>query len=700
MFRPTPLALAVATALTAPYLAAETQLAEVKVIAQAERPEAASEKTAAYKVKKSKSATRLDLDLKETPQAVSVVTRAQMDDFQQNDINAVFDAAAGVNVERVETDRVYFTARGFDITNFQYDGVGMPFVFGNQYGKVDTIAYDRIEIIRGASGLLSPTGNPSATVNFARKRPTDEFQAQGKVTFGSWQNRRVEADLSGAANESGSVRARVAGAQDQGNSYLDRKSHHNTAFSAIVEADLTERTLLTLGHTQQRNKSKGGMWGALPMLNSDGTQTDYDVSTSTATDWAFWNNQSDRSFAEIAQRFGNGWQLTGTLTYVKDRSDSELFYAYGTPDATTGLGLYSYPSQYNSVNEQFIGDIQASGPFKLLGREHKLSVGVQASKANLNDVSHYGQGIGTPLPSLENWDGSYAKPSFDASTAGSSFTDRIESAFVSAQLNLTDRFKVIPGLRATRMRSAGLAYGVDHERDDSDVTPYLGATYALTSNWTAYASYAEIFTPQYETAFDGSRLAPVTGDNVETGLKGELFDQRLLVSGALFKTRQQNLAASGGYRADGTAYHITEDTDSHGLELEAAGLIAKGWQMSASYTQLSLKTPSGAAARTFIPRKSAKLATTWKLPFAEQVKIGANVRWQDDIYRVVAGTGTIRQDAYALLGLMASYDVSKNVSAQLNVNNVGNKKYINSLYWDQAYYGAPRNGSLSVSWKY
>jgi len=250
------------------------------------------------------------------------------------------------------------------------------------------------------------------------------------------------------------------------------------------------------------------------------------------------------------------------------------------------------------------------------------------------------------------------------------------------------------------MRSAGLAYGVDHERDDSDVTPYLGATYALTSNWTAYASYAEIFTPQYETAFDGSRLAPVTGDNVETGLKGELFDQRLLVSGALFKTRQQNLAASGGYRADGTAYHITEDTDSHGLELEAAGLIAKGWQMSASYTQLSLKTPSGAAARTFIPRKSAKLATTWKLPFAEQVKIGANVRWQDDIYRVVAGTGTIRQDAYALLGLMASYDVSKNVSAQLNVNNVGNKKYINSLYWDQAYYGAPRNGSLSVSWKY
>ncbi|MCT6980900.1 TonB-dependent receptor plug domain-containing protein, partial [Salmonella enterica subsp. enterica serovar Oranienburg] len=82
----------------------------------------------------------------------------------------------GVNVERVETDRTYYSARGFDVTNFLVDGVGLPFANGQQEGDLDTALYQRVEVLRGANGLLSFTGNPSATINFVRKRPTADFQ--------------------------------------------------------------------------------------------------------------------------------------------------------------------------------------------------------------------------------------------------------------------------------------------------------------------------------------------------------------------------------------------------------------------------------------------------------------------------------------------------------------------------------------------
>jgi outer membrane receptor for ferric coprogen and ferric-rhodotorulic acid len=131
-----------------------------------------TEGTNAYTRGSANTSTRMDLSLRETPQSVSVMTRTQMDDFNLNDINAVLDNTPGVKVERVETDRFYYTSRGFDITNFQIDGVGIRLPDGNVSGGIDTAIYDRVEVVRGANGLMAGAGNPSATVNLIRKRPT------------------------------------------------------------------------------------------------------------------------------------------------------------------------------------------------------------------------------------------------------------------------------------------------------------------------------------------------------------------------------------------------------------------------------------------------------------------------------------------------------------------------------------------------
>jgi outer membrane receptor for ferric coprogen and ferric-rhodotorulic acid len=84
----------------------------------------------------------------------------------------------GVNVEKVETDRTYYNSRGFDITNFQVDGIGLPLIWGIQFGDLDTVLFERVEVVRGANSMMTGTGNPSATVNYVRKRPTDTFQAR------------------------------------------------------------------------------------------------------------------------------------------------------------------------------------------------------------------------------------------------------------------------------------------------------------------------------------------------------------------------------------------------------------------------------------------------------------------------------------------------------------------------------------------
>jgi outer-membrane receptor for ferric coprogen and ferric-rhodotorulic acid len=92
--------------------------------------------------------------------------------------------------------------------------------------------------------------------------------------------------------------------------------------------------------------------------------------------------------------------------------------------------------------------------------------------------------------------------------------------------------------------------------------------------------------------------------------------------------------------------------------------------------------------------------TTYRLPFYEQVKVGAQVSWQDSIYRDQGAGVTTRQDDYALVDLMASYAITDNLNATLNINNVTDEKYLTSLYWAQGFYGAPRNAMLTLGWNY
>lgn len=659
---------------------------------------ATTEGTGQYGARAATTATKLPLSLRETPQSISVVSRTLMDDFSLNDVNDVLTSVTGVNVERVEPDRTYFSVRGFEVSNFQIDGLGQPFATGDQLGNLDTALYDRVEVLRGANGLMSSTGNPSATVNFVRKRPTSDFRAGGALSLGSWDRRRLDAHLSGSLNADSSVRGRIAAAAADGDSYLDRYSLRKHLFSGILEIDLAPGTLLTLGHSEQHNRPKGVMWGALPMFYSDGSPTRYPVSANPAPDWTYWNTDDKQTFAELSQRLAGGWKATGTVTHRVLSSDAELLFVTGTPDPGGATGLGTWPSKYDHKESQWMADVHATGPFTLGGRRHELVLGLNASQSD-NRLNSSDDGAG-PITEEEMLNGSIPRPAFDQGLTGhADFRNRRASVYGAARLSLSQTLNMVAGANATRATSTGIQYGLTHDYRETKATPFVGATWDFHPQHSLYGSYGRIYNPQHQTDASGHLLGPIEGSNAELGVKGEWLDGHLNGSFAVFQVRQDNTPESVGFINGQTRYRGI-DARSTGFEIDLAGTVLPGWELSGGYTRLRLEDPAGNAVRTYVPRQTLRLTSSYRVPVLPGLKLGASVKWQSD-YERTDGAVVTRQQAYALLDLAATYEVTRQFSVVAKLENATDETYLNSLMWpNQAFYGAPRNATVALKWTY
>ncbi|MQX52121.1 TonB-dependent siderophore receptor [Alcanivorax sediminis] len=653
-----------------------------------------------YTPKTSVSApTGLSLSRRETPQSVSVITETQMDDFQMNGVSDVLASTPGVAVDRVETDRIYYNARGFEITNFQFDGLGQPLPYETVSGDMDTAQFERVEVIRGSNGLMTGLGNPSATVNYVRKRPTADTSGSLALTYGSWNAARVEGDLSGAINKSGSVRGRVVAAYDDKESYLDRYEKESGLFYGVVEADITENTLLTIGYSQQNENADSPLWGSLPLFYKDGAPTDYDVETSTSADWSYWDNDTTMAFAELQQRFENGWEAKGVFTYRKLKGDSELLYVFGAPDRNDA-GLFAYPSLYDNETTERVYDLYARGPFEVGGRVHEMIVGVNYAKGRNVENSQYIAGNFVQFaPDQSPFDGSFPRPTaYEGTPRGSKWDDRYRSGYLATRLSLADPLTVIAGGRYVDVLSKGEGYGSSKDASASELVPYAGIVFDLNEVHSVYASYTEIFNPQTEENSEGQRVDPVTGETYEAGLKSEWQEGRVYTQLTAFWTDQKDLAEAVNASPD--TFFNGQDYESSGYEAEISGELLPGWQLSGGYTFLDIeKNDEGIEQRTYTPREIIRLTTSYRPSGLEKLKVGARVSWQDSIYR---GTAPAKrtQEAYTLVDLMAGYDWTRQFSTTLNVNNVSDEKYLNSLYVGQAFYGAPRNASIRFDYKF
>ncbi|GAB7553230.1 TonB-dependent siderophore receptor [Novosphingobium sp. 11B] len=674
-------------------------------------------------LEQSSSATALALSVKETPQSVTIIDRKRIEDFAITNVNDLLEQAVGVNVERVETDRTYFSSRGFDVSNFQVDGIGLPLAWGIQFGDLDTALFENVEIVRGANAIMTGIGNPSATVNYVRKRPTDELKITGSAQVGTRDYWRVEGDANVPLTDTLAVRAIYAHEDRDG--YLSYNHVNRDVYGAILRWQATPSLRATVGYTRQENDADGVLWGAIPLVYTDGARIDLKRSATTSADWTYWNTKDQSVFGELVYDFGGGWSATSIATYRRFQENAKLLYAYGYPDRETGEGVYGMAGIYPSDYKQYLGDVYVSGPFQLFGREHKLAFGVSVSKSDAKEYENFSEDT-IVYPSPSEWgETGIPEPSYPGSYLAADYSDRLTRVYGAAHLSLTDRLKAVVGASAMWIKSSGFSYGADQARKDNKVSPYVGAVYDLTPNVSFYASYTDIYNPQVEVGIDGARLDPAKGTSLEGGIKSTWFGDKLYATAAVFRAKQKGLAEYAGYfdedgcpvGVDGAAcngkaggsYYDPQDTTSTGFEVELSGQVTGNWTLSGGFTYLDIENADGEDTRTWIPTQSLKLASTYSVPELNDLKLGAQLRVQNATTAVVSdlssyggveGDVTLKQKGYAILDLMAGVRVVEHVRASVNLRNVTNVKYLNSLKWGQAFYGAPRSAVVTLSVEY
>lgn len=663
------------------------------------------------KLNESRSATGLDLSLRATPQSVSVIDRQRIEDFALTSLVDVLDQTVGVNVNRNETDRTDYTSRGFAVTNRQVDGIGVALQGGVQFGDLDTVLYDRVDIVRGANAMMTGVGDPSATVNSIRKRPTQQFQANVSAYAGSFDMWRLEGDVSGPLNAAGTIRARLIGAHEERDSYLDYNHTNRDVGAILLSADLTQSLTATVGYSRQDNRSSGVIWGALPLVFSDGSRIPYARSANTGQPWTYWNNLDQTVFGELAWKLGGDWTVRGVFTYHDLQSNAQVLYASGGsigPDPVTGLGVEGYSARFANRYKQYLVDGYASGSVELFGSRHQLSFGVSSGWANQveaegDTIDAIDYGDIRQLASLR-----IPEPTYDPIAEQGRISDHLTRVYGAAHLNFTDRLKGVVGLTAIWLDTTGQSYGADATRSNSAVSPYAGLLFDLTPHLTVYASYTNIYNPQVEVDVTNHRLDPTSGTSIEVGLKGEWLEGRLNATAAVFRARQTGLAASAG-TFDGTngpgpiggTFYVGQSVTAKGFETEISGRVTDHWLLAGGYTHLQIYDDAGADARLFVPRDTLKFTATYQVPEWHDLKLGLNLRYQSAVHGNDDSNGLpIEQDGYVTFDLLAGVHITKHLEASVNVRNVTNAKYLNSLEWGQAFYAAPRSAVGTLRFTY
>ncbi|WP_111853812.1 TonB-dependent siderophore receptor [Acinetobacter oleivorans] len=673
---------------------------------KASNAEQSSEQTKAYNVKNSSSATKLNIEAKETPQTINVVTRQQIEDFGLTSTRDVLKNTPGVTVSNQETERTTYMARGFEISNILTDGVGFP-LSGYNYNNTnpDTYFYDRVEVVKGADSLTNAFGDPSATINNIRKRPTQEFQASGGVSYGSWDTQRYEADVSGAIIPSGKVRGRIMGYEQTGDSYLDRYSSERNGFAGIIEADLTDSTLLTAGYSQEQNKPNANNWGALPLLDANGKQISYDRSYNPNPDWAHWDNETQNAFVELKQKINDQWTAKLTYNYLDTKHNSRLLYYYGYPKAD-GSGVSLTPWGGQEHQEKHAVDFNLEGTYKLFNQEHEASLGYSYVRSHQQDKQSTGTINDSNVIKSTTTDWSSWTPqsiTWSDFTEAANYKQNINSIYAATRLHLNEDLKLLLGANYVQAESKGESYGSPMSYSESKVSPYVGLTYNFTPEYTGYMSYTSIFRPQTGIDKDTNQaLKPIDGKSYEMGIKSSWLEDRLTGTLSVFKTEQNNYPLRS---SDGNPLNRkvpTSDLESQGVEVGLSGQITNNVNLSFGYAQFSIKDiKNGGEARTYNPNQTLNVLTTYTPPVLPKLKVGAGLQWQDGIKLYDSNVNsTIKQDAYALVNLMASYEVNDHITLQANGNNIFDKKYLNSFPDGQAFYGPSANYTVAVKFKY
>ncbi|VVN91733.1 TonB-dependent siderophore receptor [Pseudomonas fluorescens] len=665
--------------------------------------------------------------LKEIPQSVTVMTRKQMDDQGLTDLKDAANQTTGlVGVQGVGKGMI-LTSRGFQIDDWQYDGVPIPrntYALGN-WATQDLIFFDRMEVLRGASGLLQGTGSPGGAINLVRKRgqyaPTVTLTAKA----GSWDHYGLQLDAGGPLNQTGTVRGRFVADEDQSQSFTDYEWSKTHSLYGALDFDLREDTTLGLAVSRSDGESRPMIRG-LPRY-ADGSPVDVSRSTYTGARWNHSDIDVTTVYTDLEHRFNDDWAFkVGAVRMTEDnQAKNQRLQTIDDGLNADGSGV-QYADFVSDFDATKVGlDMNLTGRFEALSMQQEIMLGGNYSKftsddrfaRTFNDSSDTIFGIDHDRPEI-SYDGLLNTPGGRATP--SKYDIRQKGLYGSWRVKPIEPLTLVLGARVSwydySYKSATQAAFSDVAIDDApsttnetgEVTPYAGIVYDLNREWAVYASYTDVFEPQTSRTTSGSVLKPVIGSNYEIGLKGELMDGRVNTSLAVFRYDQENRAVNdvaSGFACDGWYCSTASGkVRSQGIEAEISGEVLSGLQLFAGYTYNTTKYLED-------PVDEGRVFSQWTPK--HMLRVWSDYQFSGDWSRVSTGLGFTTQShtlgyertyeipGYTVWNARLGYQLTPEIDLALNANNLFDKNYYTAGYNQlngNNYFGDPRNVMFSVKY--
>lgn len=665
--------------------------------------------------------------LKEIPQSVTVMTRKQMDDQGLTDLKDAANQTTGlVGVQGVGKGMI-LTSRGFQIDDWQYDGVPIPrntYALGN-WATQDLIFFDRMEVLRGASGLLQGTGSPGGAINLVRKRgqyaPT--VTLTGKA--GSWDHYGLQLDAGGPLNQTGTVRGRFVADEDQSQSFTDYEWSKTHSLYGALDFDLREDTTLGLAVSHSDGESRPMIRG-LPRY-ADGSPVDVSRSTYTGARWNHSDIDVTTVYADLEHRFNDDWAFkVGAVRMTEDnQAKNQRLQTSGDGLNADGSGV-QYADFVSDFDATKIGlDMNLVGRFEALSMQQEVMLGGNYSKftsddrfaRTFNNSSDTLFGIDHDRPEI-SYDGLLNTPGGRATP--SKYDIRQKGLYGSWRVKPIEPLTLVLGSRvswydysytsATQAAFSNVAIdeAPSTTNETGEFTPYAGIVYDLNREWAVYASYTDVFEPQTARTTSGSVLKPVIGSNYEIGLKGELMDGRVNTSLAVFRYDQENRAVNdvaSGFACDGWYCSTASGkVRSQGIEAEISGEVLSGLQLFAGYTYNTTKYLED-------PVDEGRVFSQWTPK--HMLRVWSDYQFSGDWSRVSTGLGFTTQShtlgyertyeipGYTVWNARLGYQLTPEIDLALNANNLFDKNYYTAGYNQlngNNYFGDPRNVMFSVKY--
>ncbi|MEW3778349.1 Fe(3+)-pyochelin receptor FptA [Pseudomonas aeruginosa] len=701
--RHTPLCLGLLLALSP--LAAAVAVADARKDGETELPDMviSGESTSATQPPGVTTLGKVPLKPRELPQSASVIDHERLEQQNLFSLDEAMQQATGVTVQPFQLLTTAYYVRGFKVDSFELDGV--PALLGNTASSPQDMAiYERVEILRGSNGLLHGTGNPAATVNLVRKRPQREFAASTTLSAGRWDRYRAEVDVGGPLSASGNVRGRAVAAYEDRDYFYDVADQGTRLLYGVTEFDLSPDTLLTVGAQYQHIDSITNMAG-VPMAK-DGSNLGLSRDTYLDVDWDRFKWDTYRAFGSLEQQLGGGWK--GKVSAEYQEADSRLRYAgsFGAIDPQTGDGGQLTGAAYKFKSIQRSLDANLNGPVRLFGLTHELLGGVTYAQGETRqDTARFLNLPNTPV-NVYRWDPhGVPRPQIGQYTSPGTTTTTQKGLYALGRIKLAEPLTLVVGGRESWWDQDTPATRFKPGRQ---FTPYGGLIWDFARDWSWYVSYAEVYQPQTDRqTWNSEPLSPVEGKTYETGIKGELADGRLNLSLAAFRIDLENNPQEDPDHPgppNNPFYISGGKVRSQGFELEGTGYLTPYWSLSAGYTYTSTEylkdsqNDSGTRYSTFTPRHLLRLWSNYDLPWQDRRwSVGGGLQAQSD-YSVDYRGVSMRQGGYALVNMRLGYKIDEHWTAAVNVNNLFDRTYYQSLSnpnWNNRY-GEPRSFNVSL----